>query len=52
MELNTASSNGLQGQAITWTDVDFKSIGALGTNFNDFLFSFMKMHLKVTSVAW
>ena len=51
------SDNGLspvRRQAITWTNTDLLSIGALGTNLNEIRikiqnFSFMKMHLKLSS---
>ena len=54
------SGNGLSPiwcQAITWTNVNFLSIDPSGTNFSEILikthnFSFMKMHLKMSSVKW
>ena len=57
---NFGSGNGLsptQHQAITWTNVDLLSIGLLGAGFSEIQiqirnFSFMKMHLKMSSVKW
>ena len=54
------SDNGLspgRRQAIIWTNVGRLLIGPLGTNFSEILiviqtFSFMKMHLKLSSVKW
>ena len=54
------SVNGLspgRRQAITWTNVGILLIWPLGTNFSKVLikipiFSFKKMHLKVSSVKW
>ena len=44
-------------QAITWTDAGLLSIRYLGTNFSEIRikvpnFSFMKMHLNVSSAKW
>ena len=44
-------------QAITWTNADKLSIRLLGTNFSQIRieirkFSFMKMHLKMSSAKW
>ena len=58
--VNIGSGNGLspvRRQAITWTNVDFLSIGPLGTNFSEIWikiqnFSFVKMHLKISFVNW
>ena len=55
-----ASDNGLsadQCQAIIWTNAGIFLIRPLGTNFSEILieiliFSFMKMHLKVSSAKW
>ena len=55
-----ASDNGLspgQRQAIVWTNAGILLIGPLGTNFSEILieipmFSFKKMHLKVSAVKW
>ena len=54
------SDNGLspgRRQAIIWTSVGILLIGPLGTNFSEFLieiyiFSFKKMHLKMSSGKW
>ena len=54
------SDNGLspgRRQAIIWTNAGILLIGPLGTNFNEILieihtFSFMKMHLKMSSAKW
>ena len=54
------SDNGLspgRRQAIIWTNAGILLIGPLGTNFNEILigiqiFSFKKMHLKMSSVKW
>ena len=54
------SDNGLspgRRQAIIWTNAGILLIRPLGTNFNEMLieirtFSFMKMHLKVSSGKW
>ena len=54
------SDNGLSPgwrQAIIWTNAAIFLIGTLGTNFSEILikiqiFSFMKMHLKISSVKW
>ena len=52
------SLNGLlpvQRQAITWTNLDLLSIGPSGTNkiwIEIQNFSFMKMHLKMSSAKW
>ena len=54
------SDNGLSPgwhQAIIWTNAGILLIRPLGTNFNEMLieiliFSFMKMHLKVSSAKW
>ena len=54
------SDNGLspgRRQAITWTNVGIMSIGPQGTNFCEVIteshtFSFMKMHLKMSSGKW
>ena len=58
--VSIGSGNGLSPvlhQAITQTNADILSIGLLETNFNEILidihdFSFMKMHLKMSSVKW
>ena len=47
----------IRGQAGIWTNAGLLSIGPLGTNFSEILikiqnFSFMKMHLKISSVKW
>ena len=55
-----SSDNGLspgRGQAIIWTSAGILSAGPLGTNFSDILmgiqiFSFKKMHLKMSSAKW
>ena len=55
-----ASDNGLspgRRHAIIWTNAGILLIRLLGTNFNEMLieilkFSFMKMHLKVSSAKW
>ena len=55
-----ASDNGLspdRRQAIIWTNAGILLIGPLGTNFNEILikfhiFSFNKMHLKMSSGKW
>ena len=44
-------------QAIIWTNAGMLLIGPLGTNFNEILieihiFSFKKMHLKMSSAKW
>ena len=44
-------------QAIIWTNAGILLIGTLGTNFSEILiriqtFSYMKMHLKMSSVKW
>ena len=54
------SDNGLspgRRQAIIWTNAAILLIGPLGTNFSEILigiqtFSFMKMHLKMSSAKW
>ena len=54
------SDNGLspgRHQAIIWTNAGILLIGPLGTNFSEILigiqtFSFMKMHLKMSSAKW
>ena len=54
------SDNGLspgRRQAIIWTNAGILLIGPLGTNFSEILidihtFSFMKMHLKMSSAKW
>ena len=54
------SDNGLspgQHQAIIWTNARILLIGPLGTNFSEILigneiFSFKKMHLKMSSAKW
>ena len=54
------SDNGLspgQRQAIIWTNAGILLIGPLGTNFSEIsvkvhIFSFMKVHLKMSSVKW
>ena len=54
------SDNGLlpgQCQAIIWTNAGILLTGPLGTNFSEILmeilaFSFIKIHLKVSSVKW
>ena len=54
------SDNGLspgRRQAIIWTIAGILLIGPLGTNFSEILieihtFSFMKMHLKMSSARW
>ena len=56
----TGSDNGLlpdRCQAIIWTDAGILLIGPLGTNVSETLieihtFSFMKMHLKMSSGKW
>ena len=55
-----ASDNGLspgRRQAIIWTNAGILLIGPLRTKFNEILikihaFSFMKMHLKMSSAKW
>ena len=57
---NIGSDNGLspgRRQAIIWTNAGILLIGQLGTNFSVFLieihtFSFMKLHLKISSAKW
>ena len=44
-------------QAIIWTNAEILLIGPLGTNFSEifigiYTFSFMKMHLKMSSGKW
>ena len=60
-KLNTVvSDNGLapgQCQAIIWTNAGILSIGPLGTNISEttieiYIFSFKKMHLKMSSGNW
>ena len=60
-KLNTiGSDNGLSPgrcQAIIWTNAGILWIGPLGTNFNEIsidihVFSFKKMHLKISSGKW
>ena len=60
-KLNTiGSDNGLspdRRQAIIWTNAGILSIGPLGTKFSEILiaihvFSFKKMHLKMSSGKW
>ena len=54
------SNNGLspgRRQAIIWTNAGILLTGPLGTNFSEFLivihiFSFNKMHLKMSSAKW
>ena len=54
------SDNGLlpgRHQAIIWTNAGILLIGPLGTNFSEilieiYIFSFMKIHLKLTSGIW
>ena len=54
------SDNGLSPggrQAIIWTNAGILLIGPLGTNFNEIsigiqIFSFKKMHLKMSSAKW
>ena len=54
------SDNGLspsRRQAIIWTNADILLIGPLGTNFSEILieiytFSFIRMHLKMSSGKW
>ena len=56
----TGSDNGLspgRRQAIIWTSAGILPIGPPGTNFNEILigihiFSFKKMHLKMSSAKW
>ena len=58
--VNIGSGNGLspgRRQAITWANDDLLSVGPLGTNFSEIRikihnFSFMKMSLKISPVAW
>ena len=58
--VSIGSGNGLspvQRQAITWTNAGLLSIGPLGTNFSEIWiktqkFSFMKMHLNLSSAKW
>ena len=55
-----ASDNGLspgRRQAIIWANAEILSIGPLGTNFSEilieiYIFSFKKMHLKISSGKW
>ena len=57
---NIGSDNGLvpgRHQAITWTNAALLSIGPLWTNFSEIWikiqkFSFLKMHLKMSSGNW
>ena len=57
---NIGSDNGLlpgRHQANMWTDAGILLIGPLGTNFSEILiaiytFSFMKMHLRMSSAKW
>ena len=59
-QVSIGSDNGLlpiQHQAIILTNAGLLSIRPLGTNFSEILitiqnFSFMKMHLKISSVKW
>ena len=54
------SDNGLspnRRQVIIWTNAGILSVGSLGINFGEVLleiqtFSFMKMHLKMSSAKW
>ena len=56
----TGSDNGLspgRRQAIIWTNAGILLIGPLGTNFSEIsiaieIFSFKKMHLKISSAKW
>ena len=56
----TGPDNGLspgRRQAIIWTNAGMLFIGPIGTNFNEILikihiFSFKKMHLKMSSAKW
>ena len=56
----TGSDNGLspgRRQAIIWTNAGILLIGTLGANFSGILigiqtFSYMKMHLKMSSAKW
>ena len=56
-QVSIGSGNGLspdRHQAITWTNADLLIIGSLGTNCSEIgikiqKFSFMKMHLKISS---
>ena len=46
-----------QGQAIIWTNAEILLIQTLGTNFSEILieihiFSFKKMHLKMSATKW
>ena len=58
--VSIGSGNGLvpvRHQAITGTNAGLLSIGPVGTNFSEILikienFSFMKMHLKMSSAKW
>ena len=58
--VSIGSDNGLspiRRQAIIWTNAVLLSIGPLGTKFSEILikiqiFSFTKMHLKISSVKW
>ena len=57
---NISSDNGLspgRRQAIIWTNARILLIGPLGTNFSEiwieiWIFSFRKMHLKMSSAKW
>ena len=59
-QVSIGSDNGLspiRRQAIIWTSAGLLSIRPLGTNFNEILtqiqnFSFMKLHLKMSSAKW
>ena len=56
----TGSDNGLspgRRQAVIWTNAGIMLIGPLGTNFSEilieiYIFSFKKMHLKMSSGKW
>ena len=58
--VSIGSGNGLlpvRHQAITWTSTELLSTGHLGTNFSEIwseteYFSFIKMHLKMSSAKW
>ena len=58
--VSIGSDNGLspiRRQAIIWTNAGILSIGPLWTNFSEIRieihnFSFMRMHLKISSVKW
>ena len=58
--VSIGSHNGLspvRRQAIIWTNAGLLSIGSLGTIFSEILikiqnFSFIKMHLKISSAKW